>query len=119
VPVDLLKIRMQLQTAVRGAPGYIGPLALLGSVLRAEGLRGEPWHVSTLSTAKRLQHMHTMLAPLMCLKACACMSGLYTHNLQGCTAAQPSLASATSPAMACTLLCMKSQGLRSRNTFVC
>ncbi|KAL4859060.1 Mitochondrial arginine transporter BAC2 [Chlorella vulgaris] len=40
VPVDLLKIRMQLQTAVRGAPGYIGPLALLGSVLRAEGLRG-------------------------------------------------------------------------------
>ncbi|KAL4459023.1 hypothetical protein ABPG75_013888 [Micractinium tetrahymenae] len=40
VPVDLLKIRLQLQTAVRGAPGYVGPLSLLGSILRREGLPG-------------------------------------------------------------------------------
>jgi hypothetical protein len=41
VPVDLLKIRLQLQTALPGSPGYVGPLSLLGRVLRREGLRGE------------------------------------------------------------------------------
>lgn len=41
VPVDLLKIRLQLQTAVRGAPGYVGPLSLLGSILRSDGLAGK------------------------------------------------------------------------------
>ena len=41
-PVDLCKIRLQLQTAVRGAPGYTSPLALLASILRTEGLPGEP-----------------------------------------------------------------------------
>ena len=40
VPVDLLKIRLQLQMAVRGAPGYVGPLSLLANVVRTEGLRG-------------------------------------------------------------------------------
>ncbi|KAL4421041.1 hypothetical protein ABPG77_007516 [Micractinium sp. CCAP 211/92] len=40
VPVDLLKIRLQLQTAVRGTPGYVGPLSLLGSILRTEGVAG-------------------------------------------------------------------------------
>lgn len=41
VPVDLLKIRMQLQTALRGAPGYVGPLQLLRNILRTERLAGE------------------------------------------------------------------------------
>jgi solute carrier family 25 carnitine/acylcarnitine transporter 20/29 len=40
-PVDLLKIRLQLQTAARGSPEYVGPAAQLRRVLVAEGLRGE------------------------------------------------------------------------------
>lgn len=41
-PVDLLKIRQQLQTALPGSAAYVGPLQLLRHVLRAEGLPGEP-----------------------------------------------------------------------------
>ncbi|PRW59812.1 mitochondrial arginine transporter BAC2-like [Chlorella sorokiniana] len=40
VPVELLKVRLQLQTAVRGQPGYVGPLSLLRRIWRTEGLRG-------------------------------------------------------------------------------
>lgn len=40
-PVDLLKIRQQLQIALPGSPTYVGPLQLLRQVLRAEGLPGE------------------------------------------------------------------------------
>jgi solute carrier family 25 (mitochondrial carnitine/acylcarnitine transporter), member 20/29 len=39
-PVDLLKIRLQLQTAVPHTPGYLGPLALLRNILATEGPRG-------------------------------------------------------------------------------
>ncbi|CAK0784468.1 hypothetical protein CVIRNUC_007672 [Coccomyxa viridis] len=39
-PVDLLKIRQQLQSAQPGSASYIGPLQLLRSILRAEGLPG-------------------------------------------------------------------------------
>lgn len=39
-PVELLKIRLQLQTTVPGAAGYRGPLAMLRHVVRAEGLTG-------------------------------------------------------------------------------
>ena len=40
VPVELLKVRLQLQTAVRGQPGYVGPLSLLRRIRRTEGLPG-------------------------------------------------------------------------------
>ena len=39
-PVELLKIRLQLQTAVPGVPGYRGPWAMLRHVLRREGPTG-------------------------------------------------------------------------------
>ena len=39
-PVDLLKIRQQLQSAQPGSASYVGPLQLLRSILRAEGLPG-------------------------------------------------------------------------------
>lgn len=39
-PVELLKIRQQLQTAPPGAPGYLGPLGVLRRLLREEGARG-------------------------------------------------------------------------------
>ncbi len=39
-PVDLLKIRQQLQRVAAGAPGYVGPLHLLRATWRAEGLAG-------------------------------------------------------------------------------
>ena len=40
-PVDLLKIRMQLQTAPQGTPEYVGSLRMLGRVLQREGFLGE------------------------------------------------------------------------------
>ncbi|KAK9834891.1 hypothetical protein WJX81_006826 [Elliptochloris bilobata] len=39
-PVDLLKIRQQLQRVAAGAPGYVGPLRLLRDTWRCEGLAG-------------------------------------------------------------------------------
>jgi solute carrier family 25 (mitochondrial carnitine/acylcarnitine transporter), member 20/29 len=36
-PIDLLKIRLQLQTARPGSPGYIGPLSMLQRVVAREG----------------------------------------------------------------------------------
>ena len=39
-PVDLLKIRQQLQTVRSGMASYVGPLHLLGQVLKTEGLPG-------------------------------------------------------------------------------
>ena len=40
-PVELLKIRQQLQTAVAGEATYVGPVRLLRQILRAEGVRGK------------------------------------------------------------------------------
>jgi Mitochondrial carrier protein len=40
-PVELLKVRQQLQTAVAGDAAYVGPVQLLRQLLRAEGVRGE------------------------------------------------------------------------------
>lgn len=39
-PVDLLKIRQQLQIARLGMESYVGPLQLLRQILRTEGLPG-------------------------------------------------------------------------------
>lgn len=50
-PVDLLKIRLQLQTALPGGPGYVGPLRLLRGILAREGLPG--LYRGTLVTAAR------------------------------------------------------------------
>lgn len=47
-PVDLLKIRLQLQQAMPGSPGYVGPLALLRSILRSEGVAGV-WRGTTIT----------------------------------------------------------------------
>ncbi len=40
-PVELLKVRQQLQTAVAGDAGCVGPVRLLRQILRAEGVRGK------------------------------------------------------------------------------
>ncbi len=40
-PVELLKIRLQLQTTAPGSRGYVGPLSMARDILRREGLRGE------------------------------------------------------------------------------
>ncbi len=39
-PVELLKIRQQLQTACPGQAGYVGSLRLLRALLATEGIRG-------------------------------------------------------------------------------
>ena len=49
-PVDLLKIRMQLQTALPGQPHYTGNLRLLSNIVTRDGLQGTrlssiPWQV--------------------------------------------------------------------------
>jgi hypothetical protein len=40
VPVDLLKIRMQLQTATSGSPAYLGALQQLRHILNKQGISG-------------------------------------------------------------------------------
>lgn len=40
-PVDLLKIRQQLQLVPPGSPRYVGPLQLLQHILSTEGLPGD------------------------------------------------------------------------------
>lgn len=40
-PVDLLKIRQQLQRVPPGSPHYVGPLQLLRRILAREGLPGD------------------------------------------------------------------------------
>lgn len=40
VPVEVMKIRLQLQTAVRGSPGYKGPLKMASEVFRDHGVAG-------------------------------------------------------------------------------
>lgn len=39
-PTELLKIRMQLQKPLPGAPGYMGPLHMLRHVVQHEGVLG-------------------------------------------------------------------------------
>lgn len=55
-PVDLLKIRMQLQTAPQGTPGYVGSLRMLGRVLQREGFLG------ALTHRRRLHHLRILPA---------------------------------------------------------
>ncbi len=50
-PVDLLKIRLQLQEAMPGGRGYVGPLALLRGVLRSEGPAGV-WRGTTITAIR-------------------------------------------------------------------
>lgn len=41
-PVELLKLRAQLQTASPGTAGYCNPAALAAQVVRQDGVAGEP-----------------------------------------------------------------------------
>lgn len=50
-PVELLKIRLQLQTKLPGEPGYVGSLRMLREIVRADGLRG--LFRGTMGTAAR------------------------------------------------------------------
>lgn len=43
-PVDLLKIRQQLQIARSGMASYVGPLQLLRQILKTDGIPGEREH---------------------------------------------------------------------------
>ena len=61
IPTELLKIRLQLQTATPGMPGYVGPIRLLRQVLYREGLTGADTAATPLSW-RQLQH----------LQLCAC-----------------------------------------------
>ncbi len=40
-PVEMVKLRMQLQKVPRGSPGYVGPLALARRIWQREGVRGK------------------------------------------------------------------------------
>ena len=51
IPTELLKIRLQLQTATPGMPGYVGPIRLLRQVLYREGLTGADTAATVLETA--------------------------------------------------------------------
>ena len=42
-PVDLLKIRQQLQLVTPASSQYVGPLQLLRHILSTEGLPGDYW----------------------------------------------------------------------------
>lgn len=109
VPVDLLKIRLQLQVATRGAPGYVGPLALLRSVLRAEGLPGAPrggqgGRGGSQGGPASLA-LHAARQP-----AWTARPFLYRPALQACTAAPLSPASETSPRTESILVFMRPTG---------
>lgn len=39
-PVEMVKLRLQLQAAPRGSPGYVGPLAMTRQIWAREGVRG-------------------------------------------------------------------------------
>lgn len=51
-PVDLLKIRQQLQLVPPGSPLYVGPLQLLRHIIRHEGLPGD----YVIMTVANLKH---------------------------------------------------------------
>lgn len=40
-PIELVKVRMQLQAMPPSSPGYLGPSAMVRHILRTEGLAGE------------------------------------------------------------------------------
>lgn len=40
-PVEMIKIRLQLQHALPGSPGYLGPWGMLRQITAQEGLKGE------------------------------------------------------------------------------
>ena len=46
-PVDLLKIRMQMQTAPRGSPDYTGSLQMLKRVIQREGFSGVSFQLAS------------------------------------------------------------------------
>ncbi len=50
-PVELLKIRQQLQHSMPGSPGYVGPSGVLQQVLRSEGVPGARKAYCTLARA--------------------------------------------------------------------
>jgi hypothetical protein len=65
-PTELLKIRMQLQTSLPGAPGYLGPLAMLRRVVLQEGYRcGEDWLApgNRAQARRRRERSSLLLAP--------------------------------------------------------
>lgn len=48
--MDLLKIRLQVQKAVKGDKDYVGPVQMLGRVLHSQGFRGkiDLWKLCTI-----------------------------------------------------------------------
>ena len=63
-PVDLLKIRQQIQTSLPGTAGYVGPLQLLVRIFQREGVAGMP------SCRRRLAGWTTRRRGLVC-RQCA------------------------------------------------
>jgi solute carrier family 25 (mitochondrial carnitine/acylcarnitine transporter), member 20/29 len=51
-PMELLKIRLQLQTATRGMPGYLGPLSMLRHVIATDGLVFGLYRGSTITAIR-------------------------------------------------------------------
>ena len=66
-PVDLLKIRQQIQTSLPGTAGYVGPVQLLLRVVRREGMAGRvcPHPLICQMTA----HCRPCTQPLLCQRA--------------------------------------------------
>jgi hypothetical protein len=56
IPIDVLKIRAQLQEKPPGATGYVAPADQLRSVLRHEGVAGRSFAVTGPSNALLLVH---------------------------------------------------------------
>ena len=80
-PVDLLKIRQQLQIARSGMASYVGPLQLLRQILKTEGIPGGREHpVAVLTTIQSdprsfLSVMLGVDQQLVMKSACMCRSG--------------------------------------------
>ena len=62
-PVDLLKIRQQIQTSLPGTAGYVGPLQLLTGILRHEGIAGTLYTFASALTAYLADWQHTLRPP--------------------------------------------------------
>ena len=66
-PVDLLKIRMQMQTATQGTSGYVGSIQMLRRVLQTEGFFGELLFCEGLAA-----HRHVMSYGCICDELAHC-----------------------------------------------
>jgi solute carrier family 25 carnitine/acylcarnitine transporter 20/29 len=75
-PVDLLKIRLQLQEAMPGRRGYVGPLPLLRSVLRAEGAAGL-WRGTAVTAVRDVPSygLYFVAYDLCCVRVRAMLEG--------------------------------------------